>query len=1190
MQFGLMFFSSGEVASRGEKYRLVIEGARFADRHGFSCVWVPERHFTQLGCLHPNPAVLHAALARETQHVHLRAGSVVTPLHNPIRVAEEWAVVDNLSDGRVGISFASGWHPDDFVFSPEKYADRRNETFRNIETVRRLWRGETVMFEGGDGKQAEVRTYPTPVQPELPVWVTAASNPQTFVRAGEIGANLLTHLFDQDVEELAEKIAGYRAALAAHGHDAQAGQVTVMLHTFLGDDLDRVREQVRGPFCAYLKSISGLLEHLAYSRGRQVDVATLSEQELDDLAAFLFERFFAERSLIGTPERCLGLVQRLQAAGVDEIACLMDFGVDAGLVLQSLPHLNALKDRSQGAPDEATAASPGDGLEAIRARCTEVLSGADFYDHLRTHGVDYGSSFRAIEHLHRRDGEALGLVRLLDALAPEADRYEVHPAFLDACFQVLMATLPTDAVAAGTDALYMPTGMRSVQVHRRPGPQVWSHARLHANDASDAFEGDVRILDDQGDVLIEVAGLRLQRIEGLAPQRPPVRPDDLLYEVLWEPAAHPPAAPETADRPGSWLLFMDRGGVGERLATLLENQGATCYRANQDDAYQATERAYGLDPEQPEHFQRLLEAVLDPEAPPCLGVVYLWGLDAPSPEPTDGAALEAAQAAGVGGVMRLLQPLAAFESTEGPRLWIVTRGAQPAGPEAAPLALAQTPLWGFGRTIDVEHPRLWGGLIDLDADAAADDAAEPLLAAIQNPDGENQIALRRGQRYVTRMVRRQSPEAPLPPLTWREDGSYLVTGGLGSLGLLAARWMAEHGARHLILLSRTALPPRAAWDEAEAGSETARRIAAVRDLEALGARVHPAAVDVSDEASLRAFVDALPDTALPPVRGIIHTAGVLDDRTLMQLDDASLRAVLRPKVAGGWLLHRLFETTPLDFFVLFSSAASLMPSPGQAAYVAAHSFIDALAHHRRALGLPAVSINWGAWAGAGVAASTGGKWLVQYLEARGVGTISHAQGLAALDRVLREDAVQVAVIPIDWARLAQAGAEAPLLKHLLREEASAPRPERPARARRLHRDALLAAHPDERRRLVTTHFREQTARLLGMAPARLDLQQPLNNMGLDSLMAIQLKNAVETDLGVAIPVVAFLQGLSVDQLITQVLEGLPQASPSPAEAPAAAEAPSMTQENAMKHLDALDRLSEEEVDALLLNLLADDEG
>src|SRR5687768_15291643 len=184
LQFGLMFFG-GDDSLGGDKYRLLIEAARFADSHGFSCIWLPERHFINFGCLYPNPAVLHAALARETTRIRLRAGSVVMPLQNPIRVAEEWAVVDVLSGGRVDLSFASGWHPDDFALAPEKYADRKGEMLRGIEAVRQLWRGEPIGATSGNGQQIEIRTYPSPLQPKLNVWLTAAGNPETFEKAGE---------------------------------------------------------------------------------------------------------------------------------------------------------------------------------------------------------------------------------------------------------------------------------------------------------------------------------------------------------------------------------------------------------------------------------------------------------------------------------------------------------------------------------------------------------------------------------------------------------------------------------------------------------------------------------------------------------------------------------------------------------------------------------------------------------------------------------------------------------------------------------------------------------------------------------------------------------------------------------------------------------------------------------------------
>ncbi len=223
-----------------DKYRLLLEGAKFADKHGFAAVWTPERHFHAFGGLYPNPAVTGAAIAAVTERVQIRAGSVVLPLHHPMRVAEEWAVVDNLSNGRVGISFASGWQPDDFVLKPENFADNKNVMLRNIEVVRKLWRGEALPVRRPAGKAVDTRILPRPVQSELPFWVTSAGNPETFTAAGRIGANVLTHLLGQTVEELEDKLAAYREAWKEAGHPGE-GYVSLMLHTFVGTDDEAVR-------------------------------------------------------------------------------------------------------------------------------------------------------------------------------------------------------------------------------------------------------------------------------------------------------------------------------------------------------------------------------------------------------------------------------------------------------------------------------------------------------------------------------------------------------------------------------------------------------------------------------------------------------------------------------------------------------------------------------------------------------------------------------------------------------------------------------------------------------------------------------------------------------------------------------------------------------------------------------------
>ena len=355
VDFSLFYFASGEGGKGEDKYRLLLEGAKFADEHGFSAVWTPERHFHAFGGLYPNPSVTSAAIAALTRQIQIRAGSVVLPLHDPIRVAEEWALVDNLSNGRVGVSFASGWQPNDFALAPGNYEDRKALLYRSIETVRKLWKGEPVEFPGPSGEPVAVKTLPRPIQPDLPVWVTTAGSVDTYRSAGAIGANVLTHMLGQSVDELRERIAAYREARRDNGHNPDSGRVTLMLHTFLGQDRDWVRETVRQPMTDYLRSSMGLVKNLAgawtafskrakRSKEAQGDeFQKLSPEDTESLLTFAFERYFETSGLFGTPESCMDMVEQLRAAGVDEIACLIDFGVETDAVLEHLVHLDSLR-------------------------------------------------------------------------------------------------------------------------------------------------------------------------------------------------------------------------------------------------------------------------------------------------------------------------------------------------------------------------------------------------------------------------------------------------------------------------------------------------------------------------------------------------------------------------------------------------------------------------------------------------------------------------------------------------------------------------------------------------------------------------------------------------------------------------------------------------------------------------------
>ncbi|MEM9217068.1 MAG: MupA/Atu3671 family FMN-dependent luciferase-like monooxygenase [Cyanobacteria bacterium P01_F01_bin.150] len=344
--FSLLYFSSNEADFVDDKYQLLVEGAKFADQHNFKAVWIPERHFHAFGGIYPNPSVLGAALAMVTQNIRIRAGSVVLPLHNPVRVAEEWSVVDNLSAGRVDLAFAMGWNPNDFVLSPDTYGDRHQILFDNINTVQRLWTGQAVSMPNGVGEETDIRIYPLPKQPQLDAWVTCSGSPERFQEAGRCGANVLTALLFQSIEELAEKIAIYREARSNHGYDPETGHVTLMLHTFVGEDIDEVRQKVRAPFLEYLKSSVNL-----WRQGSK-DLDDLNPEEKEDLLSFAFERYFQSSALFGTPSSCLDRVKRLQKIGVNEIACLIDFGVDTHSVMASLDSLNSLRELANVNPEK----------------------------------------------------------------------------------------------------------------------------------------------------------------------------------------------------------------------------------------------------------------------------------------------------------------------------------------------------------------------------------------------------------------------------------------------------------------------------------------------------------------------------------------------------------------------------------------------------------------------------------------------------------------------------------------------------------------------------------------------------------------------------------------------------------------------------------------------------------------------
>ena len=543
--------------------------------------------------------------------------------------------------------------------------------------------------------------------------------------------------------------------------------------------------------------------------------------------------------------------------------------------------------------------------------------------------------------------------------------------------------------------------------------------------------------------------------------------------------------------------------MGDSLAELLQSQGQTCFVVYADNTYKCWQTGiYSLNPANPDDFKQLLQDVAQISTLPLRGVVHLWSLASEQALDLDIYTLERVQILGCASTLHLVQALIKHNGSILPQLWLVTQGAQPVESQTSSSGVAQAPLWGLGKVIALEHPQLWGGLCDLAVEATQTDAAKTLLTELCDAEGEDHLAFRSGQRYVARLVNKgelKSKEVSLKP-----DAAYLITGGLGALGLKVARWMVEQGARHLILLGRRG-----------ASSQTQ---AAITDMEQLGANILVTQADVSNHRNMVAVFEEI-SASMPPLRGIVHTAGVLEDGILLQQDWERFTKVMNPKIQGTWNLHTLTQNLPLEFFVCFSSVTSVLGAAGQGNYAAANAFLDVLAHYRQMLGLPGLSLNWGQWAEKGMAASLDSRYQNR-LAVLGMGRIGWEQGLQLFQQLLGQQGIaQIAVFSADWSLLKQhltADKKLPLLAELLDEVEILE--ERVSVKQYALLQQLETVRVSDRQPLLIGYIQNEVAKLLGLRSPQLpDPQQGFFDMGMDSLMALELKNCLDASLGTFLP-------------------------------------------------------------------------
>jgi acyl transferase domain-containing protein/acyl carrier protein len=829
-------------------------------------------------------------------------------------------------------------------------------------------------------------------------------------------------------------------------------------------------------------------------------------------------------------------------------------------------NLHARGKLSLVAPEAAAAVD----LQAIKRRCTQLTDAETHYEDMLSRGFQYGPYFRGMRSLWLDAGgeEVLAWIEGSEQLAAARHENRLHPALFDAALQSLLTPLR----AKGDTELYIPVGIRELRLHKVPANGFWCHGTLKTV-AAGIVEGEATLFDKQGVVIAQARGVRAQALT--QKDRDELRSiDQWLYEYVWESAGRQPAKP----RPGRWMLFADRDPAAELLQRELEAAGAgQIIRVCPGAAFQqqsATQYVVARDAKA--DLQRLLQSV---GAAGLAGIVYLWGLDAPADE----RALLGSDTQ-IASAMLLIQTIQSESGADAPKLFVVTRGAQSVRSE--PLAgIMQAPLTALVRVAVSEYPFALLRAIDIDDDSVT---LANLAAEILSDSAEDELALRGAQRFVHRMVRkaekdlqaqaRATGDAGAPDnRPFQPEGTHLITGGLGGFGLKIAEWMVGQGARHLVLVGRN-------------GARQPHAQQALERLRERGAEVVAVAADISQESEVRSLIERI-RRDLPPLRGVYHAAAVLDDAPIAHVQQRQIDNAMGAKAIGAWHLHRLTQDDPLSYFVLFSSIASLVGGSGQATYAMSCICLDALARLRRERGLPAISMNWGALAQVGMA--TRYRDAEKHLGRTGVGLFTPSQAVKLFGRVLQWNPVELGIAMMDWklwGTTYPGWAASPKFATLLVQHDSTA----PASAKAELLQTLAALTPEDRVAAICVALTNRLADALQVKPEKVDSSKSLVSLGVDSLMAMDLQEAIERDFAYKISTLELMKGNSLVALAQQLALWIAAPPGDAAAAPAVEEdadplwrralGEEMDTVDAERIIAQLGELTEAELDGLLNKL------
>ncbi|MBD2136213.1 SDR family NAD(P)-dependent oxidoreductase [Anabaena sp. FACHB-1237] len=759
----------------------------------------------------------------------------------------------------------------------------------------------------------------------------------------------------------------------------------------------------------------------------------------------------------------------------------------------------------------------------IQKRCAQQIKGKEHYQQFTDAGYTLGTAFQWIETAWSNTQEALGKLSLPE-LPDSPQQYQLYPGLIDSCFQVLGMCQATSNQKDKLDKdnyIYIPFHIEKFSFYQTPNLtnnyEIWCHAEIinsaQENNENSSISGNITIFDNQGEIIAKITNFQARKASKEALKtilQGTLR--DWYYQIEWQKSDV--VNKRQLSEKQTLLIFASANKADKEIITALENAGYHTIIIQPGTKYKKVDsQHYQIAVNKPEEYGKVFTEITANNT--INDIIHLWSLN------TKISDVITSQEMTCGTVLNLLQTLIKIgNKKKQPQLYLVTENAQKIGDEKIEIQVQQAPLWNLGKVIALEHPEYQCRCVDITSEMTAVEKGNVLLEVLLSNDKENLIAYRQNERYVMRLTTAKLAENT-KTIKINAEGSYLITGGLGALGLEIARWLVSKGARNIVLMGRNA--PQA----------KAQRV--ITELEGSGVNVSVYLGDVGIREDVENVINQIETDV--PLRGVIHAAGVLDDGMLSDMSWDRFSKVLQPKVDGTWYLHDCTRHLDVELFVCFSSIASLLGSAGQGNYAVANGFMDALMSYRESQGLPGLSVSWGPWAEGGMAASLGEQYLTR-LQAQGLASIPVNLGFRALDELMNTNHHQIGVFSLDWERFSQQlspDATMGLLDNFISAISSQNVVESQQSSLFIKKleDAPIRARKD----LLLSHIRGHIAKILGMKiPEQISLRERLFDLGIDSLMAVELKNILQSSLGCSVRSTMLFDYPTLEALVNYLIE------------------------------------------------------